>query len=101
MSQIIETKCLKENTTVTVEISTATYQRLQTLLMTGIPFTDVELARKVLATIKKSEEDPDAVTYHTRTLLTLISKIEEAAEKQGKLETRKIDRATGKVVNEG
>lgn len=66
--------------------------------MTGIPFADVELARKVLATIRNSEEDPDAITYHTRTLLTLISKIEDAAEKQGKLETKKIDRITGKII---
>jgi hypothetical protein len=94
----IEIKTLKEGSTVTIEIPTALYSRLQSLLMVGIPFTDLESAMKVLNTITNSQEDPDAATFHTRTLLYLIARIEEAAEKQGVLETKMIDRVTGKPI---
>ena len=97
-SNIIESKGLKDDAIIKIEISAAMYQRLQSLLMLGIPFTDIEVTRKVLSTIRNSKEDPDAITYHTRTLLNLISSIEEAAEKQVMLEVKKFDRTTGKPI---
>lgn len=94
----IEVKTLKENTSITVEIPSYLYYRLQELLMVGVAFKDVETAQKVLQTIHNSDKDPDAVTYHTRTLITLIGLLEDSAAKNDKLRTVKIDRNTGKVV---
>lgn len=94
----IEIKTLKEGSIVTIEIPAIIYERIRSLLMVGIPFTDLESAMKTLTTIENSNDDPDAITFHTRTLMYLIAKIEEAAEKQDKLEIKKIDRITGKPV---
>ena len=94
----IEIETLKEGSSVSIDIPAALYSRIRDLLMVGIPFDDLETAIKVLETIKTSDKDPDPATYHTRTLLYLISRIEEAARKEGKLETKKVDRTTGKVV---
>lgn len=94
----IELKCIKEDATVTVDIPSALYVRLQNLLLTGIPFSSPEKMQKTLAIIKNSEDDPDPQTYHTRTILWLLSQIEQAAEKQEKFEIKKIDLLTGKPI---
>lgn len=95
----IPVKSIKEDSTITVEIPASLYYRLQNLLLAGIPFENIESARKVLADVINTKSDPDAVTYHTRTLLSLISIIEEAADKQDKTEIKYIDRTTGKLVS--
>lgn len=97
-SKTIDMKILKEGSSVNIKISYNLYSRIQNLLMVGIPFQDIESAHKVLLSVKASDKDPDPVTYHTRTLLTLISLVEEAAEKEDKIETKTINLATGKPV---
>ena len=94
----IEIKTLKEDSIVTIEIPTALYLRIRVLLMEGIPFSSLESALKTLTSISKGEKDSNMIDYHTRTLLYLISKIEDAAEKQGVLEMQKLDRNTGKII---
>lgn len=94
----IDVKCIKENSTITVEVPGIIHKRLQDLLMHGLPFSDAESLQKILSSIKTSNEDPDATTYHTRTILWLLSQIEDAAEKQGKIEIAQIDKNTGKVI---
>jgi flagellar biosynthesis component FlhA len=94
----VEIKCLKENTSITIEVTSHLHERVQNLLFSGLAFENMEVLQKTLINIKSSPEDPDPITYHARTLMWLISQIEEAAEKQGKLETKKLDRTTGKPV---
>lgn len=94
----VEIKCLKENAVVSIEITAQMYQRIQTLLLSGVVFKNIETMTKVLSTIKNSNTDPDAQTYHTRTLIWLLTEIEAAADKQNMLETKQIDRTTGKPV---
>jgi hypothetical protein len=102
MSNVVEFKVLKENAVINIDIDNELYTRLQALLMVGIPFLDVESAAKVLNNIKTSTEDPDMVTYHTRTILKIICMVEDNADKQGMTEFTKIDRSTGKPpVSEG
>jgi len=94
----IDMKVLKDETSVNIEISHDLYSRIQALLMIGIPFENIDSTLKVLNTIKNSDKDPDMATYHTRTLMTLISLIEEAAEKEDKIETKTVDIASGNFV---
>lgn len=96
--KLIEIRVMKPGTSVNIEVPASLYERIQALLLAGIPFTSLELMKKTLDTVKNSDKDPDFLTYHTRTLITLIGDIERAADAQGKLEVKNIDIATGKPV---
>ena len=87
----LEFKQMKEDASVTIEVPTVMYKRIRDLLMIGMPYKDLKSVQKILATIKNSDEDPDPITYHSRTLIWLLSKIEDAAEKEGKTETHKVE----------
>jgi len=93
-----EVKCLKEDAAITITITSRLHERVQNLLLNGIAFKDLETMQKTLSQIKNSSEDPDNITYHARTLITLIALIEEAAEKEDKIESKFIDKTTGKPV---
>jgi hypothetical protein len=100
-SNIAEIKVLKDDALIKIEIPTNIYERLQLLLYTGIGFQDMEALQKTLHTITNSDEDPDTNTYHIRTLLWLIGNIEEAADKQNCLISKKINTVTREIINEG
>jgi len=99
-SDIADVKVFKDDAVIKIEIPTNIYERLQLLLYTGIGFQDMEALQKTLHTISNSDEDPDSNTYHVRTLMWLVGKIEEAAEKQGCLVNKKINTVTREIVNE-
>lgn len=88
--EMLDVRVLKEDALIKIEIPTNIYVRLQQLLLIGITFQDMESIQKTLNTIATKDEDPDGATYHTRTLLWLLGKIEEEADKQGLMETKKI-----------
>lgn len=95
-----EVKCLKKDTAITIEITDNLHERLQNLLLGGLAFENVEIMQKTLSQIKNSAVDPDPITYHARTLISLISLIEDAAKQQDKLESKFIDKKTGKPISE-
>jgi hypothetical protein len=94
----IEIKTIKEDTFITIDVPSKLYYRIQELLFVGIAFKDIETAQKTLHTIRNSDVDPDAPTYHARTIMSLLALMEESAYKNDKLQTVKIDRTTGKAV---
>jgi len=93
-----EVKCLKEGTAISITITDNLHERLQNLLLSGIAFKDIETMQKTLSHITTSADDPDPATYHARTLISLIGLIEEAAQKEDKIESKFIDKTTGKPV---
>lgn len=93
-----EVKCLKENTAITITVTDHLHERLQNLLLSGIAFKDIETMQKTLAHLQNSADDPDPATYHARTIITLIGLIEEAAQKEDKIESKFIDKTTRKPV---
>ena len=96
--EYIEAKVIKQGASINISVPEALYGRIQNLLLAGIPFKDIESLQKSLQCIINKEEDPNPETYHMRTLLHLVSLIEDAAEKQGQTEIKKIDKSTGKPV---
>ncbi len=98
--EMLDVRVLKEDALVKIEIPTHIYVRLQQLLLIGLGFENLESIQKTLNTIATTQEDPDGATYHTRTMLWLLGRIEEEAEKQGMLEVKKVPKDP-KVENSG
>lgn len=94
---LVDIRSLKEDVLVKVEIPTDIYIRLQQLLFTTPGFTTFEDATKALTAVNTKEEDDDPLIYNIRTILWLIGKIEDEADKQGLIVTKKVDKTTAKV----
>lgn len=98
-SDIIDVKCLEQGTTITIEVPAELHYRLQNLLYVGMPMENNADLHKFFENVKK-DDSTDSTAFHARTLFWLLGTIEEAAEKQNKIVIKKINKTTGKLINE-
>jgi hypothetical protein len=93
----IKVEVFKKDTTIKVDLPVAYVERFNQFMLEFIPFENEEHFKTTMDKIQKNEQD-DAFSYHTTTLLSFLVLVEESARKQGLLEEVEIDPETGNKI---
>ncbi len=97
-NQPISLQIIEPNQSIPISVSTDLYIRIQQCLLEGFPWTDVQHFQSVLKAVKdKTTGDP--LTYHTETLLVLLSLVEASAQENKLITTKSFDPLTQKITD--
>jgi len=97
--KFVDINVIKGDAQLNITVPAEMFERLQNLLYSGIHFKDPETAKRAITAVAAGTKDPNAETYHVRTLVWLLGLIEEAAEKQDQTLVKKFNLTTGKHVD--
>jgi hypothetical protein len=95
---IREVEVLDENAVFKVELTAHYYFRLNQFLFEAFPVKDSQEFLELLEKVKKDEEESDRKVYHLKTLISLMTVLEDSAREQGFMKKVKLNIETGEKI---
>ena len=98
----VKVEIYKPDATINIELPVGYVARFNQMLLEFFPFKDEKHLMEVMKKISDSPDDPDEFVYNTRTVISFLVLVEEAARKQGHLKYVEYDPTTqtSKDINE-
>ena len=99
-SNIVDVEIIPFDCTVDLKVSGEFIARLSMFLTNFFPYKDQEHFNQLIKDVKEKTNQEDPYVYHFTTLVALQAHIEEQAKAQKVTKMIKVDKTTGKPVDE-
>jgi hypothetical protein len=99
-SNIVDVEIIPFECTVDLKVSGDFIARLSTFLTNFFPYKDQDHFNQLIKDVKDKTNQEDPYVYHFTTLVALQAHIEEQAKAQKVTKMIKVDKTTGKPVDE-
>ena len=99
-SNIVDVEIIPFDCTVDLKVSGEFIARLSMFLTNFFPYKDQEHFNQLIKDVKEKTNQEDPYVYHFTTLVALQAHIEEQAKAQKVTKMIKVDKVTGKPVDE-